>query len=538
MSFLSELLRWNNPPAEIARNDGSFQGFVDQMVLFQQSMYGPGQMLSTTIPGEKAEPVVETHLGYAEGVYKVSSPIFSVSMARARLFSEMRFKFRKYGQVGGGNDLWGDQRLRPLERPGGLRSAETTQNMLTRMEQDVTTAGTAFLARSDDGERIMRRRPDWMEFILSAPPDEAMEADIVAYRYTLGGPRGGGASRIYLPGEAIHWAPIPDPSASFRGMSWLAPVIEEFQSDRLATRHKRKFFENAATPNMVMVAPPTLTADQFRDFVRMSKEATEGVENAYKTLHVGGGMDPRVVGANFQQIDFRATQGAGETRIASAGGVPPIIVGMSEGLSSATYSNYGQARRAFGDTWGSNQWRSVCGAVAPLVDVPADSELWYDTRDIPFLREDVKDLATIQSQNSATINALLAAGWTPESSIAAVLAEDFSLLVHSGLMSVQLQPPVKPGADDAAEVAKSTQEEAQVTATEATTITGLLNGPWEPESVKAATLANDLSLLVYLEPEPAPEVDPETGEEIDPEAEVVDETDPAEDAADLEGQPG
>jgi hypothetical protein len=484
--------------------------------MFQQSMYGPGQMYSTTIPGEKAEPVASTYLGYANGIYKTNSPVFSVSMARARLFSEMRFAFRTRGSSGGGNDLdLTSSALDLLARPGGPKSAETTQSMLTRMEQDVTTAGTAFLALAEDGERILRRRPDWMEFILTAPVDQAVEADIAGYRYTVGGPMSGGQVRYYLPAECIHWAPIPDPEASFRGMSWLTPVIEEFQADKMATTHKRKFFENAATPNMIMVAPPTLTPAQFQDFVRISNETSAGLDNAYKTLHVGGGMDPRVVGTNFQQLEFRATQGAGETRIASAGGVPPIIVGMSEGLSSATYSNYGQARRAFADTWGSNQWRSACAAVSPLVQVPGGSELWYDTRDIPFLREDVKDLATVQSQQMATINAALASGWSADSAKAAILAEDFSLLEHSGLMSVQLQAPVKDdGADD-------TAEEVQLTSAQATTINGLMaSGVWEPESVKAAVIANDMGKLVFLEPE---EPEPVDGEEpIDPEQEALD----------------
>lgn len=526
MSFLSELTRWNSPP-EIARNDGSMQAYIDQLVLFQQSMYGPGQMIST-IPGEKSEKVVDTHLGYANGVYKVNSPVFSVSMARARLFSEMRFAFRRQGTFGGGNDLEHTSALTLLEKPGGRRSAETTQSLLTRMEQDVTTAGTAFLALSEDGDRIMRRRPDWMEFILSAPPDEAMESDIVGYRYTLGGPWSGGRSKLYVLGECIHWAPIPDPEASYRGMSWLSPIIEEFQSDRQATRHKLKFFENGATPNIIMVAPPTLTPDQFAEYARKSREASAGTENAYKTLHVGGGVDPRVVGADFKQIDFRATQGAGETRIAMAGGVPPIIVGMSEGLSSATYSNYGQARRAFADTWGSNQWRSACAAVAPLVQVPDGSELWYDTKDIPFLREDVKDLATVQSQQMATINAALASGWSADSAKAAVLAEDFSLLKHSGLMSVQLQAPVKDesGQDDA--------EEIQLTSTQATTINGLTaSGAWEPESIKAAVIANDMGKLIFLEPEPAP-VGPLADPLADPNAEV----DPEAVAADEQELPG
>lgn len=484
MSFLRELVRWN--PPQVTRNDGSFQGFVDQLALFQGQLYQPAY--TTSIPGEKVETPTDSFLGFVQGIYKTNGIIFAVSMARARLFSEMRFKFRRYGTVGGGNDLFGTQELRPLEVPwpGG-----TTQTLLMRAEQDVTTAGTFFLARSDDGTRLLRRRPDWMEFVLDAPPDEAVESNIVGYRYTVGGPLSKGLSRIYLPDECVHWAPIPDPDAQYRGMSWLTPIIEEFQSDTLATRHKRKFFENAGTPNMIFVAPPTLTPSQFQDYVRAANEASVGIENAYKNLYLGGGIDPKVVGADFKQIDFRATQGAGETRIAAAGGVPPIIVGLSEGLSSATYSNYGQARRAFADTWASNQWRSICASLAPLIEVPSGAELWYDTRDIPFLRQDVKDLAEVQSMQAATINSLLSAGWTPDSAKQAVLAEDFSLLEHSGLMSVQLQPPVS-------------DTNPNEVATQATTIGGLVAGGWDPESVKEAVLAGDLSQLSPAE-EPAPD---------------------------------
>lgn len=423
--------------AELQRfGDPSFQSWVDSYLLFQGQAYQPGY--TTTYAGQKAEPVADTFAGYSSGAYKANGIIFAVSMARARLFSEARFKFRRLGQTGGGNDLFGNRDLERLERPwpGG-----TTQALLLRAEQDVTAAGTFFLAESENGERLLRRRPDWMEFILDAPPDEAVESNIVGYKYTVGGARSGGRSKLYLLDECVHWAPIPDPDAMYRGMSWLSPVIEEMQADGMATRHKLKFFENAATPNLSVSLPETVGVEAFNEFVRKMTQSTRGVENAYKTLYTGGGADVRVIGANMQQLDFRSTQGAGETRIAAAGGVPPIIVGLSEGLAAATYSNYGQARRAFGDTWGSSQWRSFCGSISPLIAVPDDAELWYDTRDIPFLREDTKDLAEVQSTNAGTINAFIAAGFTPESAVKAVLAEDFSLLVHSGLMSVQLQPP-------------------------------------------------------------------------------------------------
>lgn len=504
MSFLGELVRWNPPRQEVQRAyNPDFQSWVDSFLNFQGSLYQPS--VTTTYAGQKAEPVADTFQGYLSGAYKANGVIFAVSMARARLFTEARFKWRRYGQTGGGSDLFGNRDLQPLERPwpGG-----TTQSLLMRAEQDVTCGGTFFLAGSEDGQRLLRRRPDWMEFILTAPPDEAVESDIVGYKYTVGGPRSGGRSKLYLLDECVHWAPIPDPEAQYRGMSWLTPIITEMQADTAATRHKLKFFENAATPNLTVTAPPQLTPDQFAEFTRLANEASVGIEMAYKTMYLGGGATAQVVGSTIQQMDFKTTQGAGETRIAAAGGVPPIIVGLSEGLGAATYSNYAQARRAFGDTWGSNQWRSFCGAIAPLVNEPEDAELWYDTRDIPFLREDQKDLAEIQSTQAGTVNALLAAGWTPESALTAVLSEDFSLLVHSGLMSVQLQAPA-PATDE------STPAELS---TDATTVNALLTAGFETQSVVAAVLAGDLSLLevapLELEEVPAEEEDEEAARHL------------------------
>jgi hypothetical protein len=493
--------------------DPSFQSWVDSFLNFQGQIYQPGY--TTTYAGQKVEPVTDSFLGYTAGAYKTNGIIFSVSMARARPFSEIAFKFRRRRQSGGGSDLFGTPALDVLDTPwpGG-----TTQDLLMRAEQDVTCGGTAFWAREDGpyGDRLRRLRPDWCEFILTAPPDKAVAADVVGIKYTPGGPWSGGTSELYLVGgkfaEAAFWAPIPDPDALYRGMSWLTPVIEEMQSDKAATQHKTKFFENAATPNLSVSLKETVSPESFNKFVRQMNESSVGTANAYKTLYTGGGADVRVIGADMQQLDFRATQGAGETRIAAAGGVPPIVVGLSEGLAAATYSNYGQARRAFADMFLRSQWRSFCGAIAPIIDVPDDATLWYDAADVAFLREDTKDLAQIQSTQAGTIGSLIASGFTPETCVQAVLTEDFSVLKHSGMMSVQLQPPGNPEGE---KTEPEPVDETAETATKAGTIAGLLGTEtFDPQSVVTAVEADDLAKLEIVEPIADPGEAP--GEEIEP----------------------
>jgi hypothetical protein len=173
----------------------------------------------------------------------------------------------------------------------------------------------------------------------------------------------------------------------------------------------------------------------------MMEAGHTGSANAYRTLYMDGGADATVIGANMQQLEFKITQGAGETRIAAAAGVPPIIVGLSEGLQAATYSNYGQARRAYADLWARPTWRNVAASLAVIVRVPGGAELWYDDEDIPFLAEDEKDQADIAFVEAQTIRQLVDAGFKPASVIKAITSNDMTMLTHSGLYSVQLQEP-------------------------------------------------------------------------------------------------
>jgi hypothetical protein len=90
-------------------------------------------------------------------------------------------------------------------------------------------------------------------------------------------------------------------------------------------------------------------------------------------------------------------------------------------------------------------WGFFASAMESLVVAPhSGARLWYDDRDIPFLREDVMDQAQIMSTNAQTVRTFIDAGFDPDASLAAVGATDLSRLkgTHSGLYSVQLQPPM------------------------------------------------------------------------------------------------
>jgi hypothetical protein len=361
---------------------------------------------------------------------------------RAKLFSEARFQWRQR-RGGRPGTMFGTPDLAVLETPwpGG-----TTGDLLARMIQLVDLAGNCFVARR--GDTLALLRPDWVDIVTGVKSGDGdawdVDAQVVGYVFHQGGRMSGEPPVTFLADEVAHYAPIPDPEARFRGMSWITPIIREVMADKAATAHKLQFFENGATPNL-LVKFDLNSVEAMRPWIDLFREQHEGALNAYKTLFLGAGTDATVVGSNFEQIDFKVTQGAGETRIAAAAGVPPVIVGLSEGLQAATYSNYSQARRRFADGTMRPLWRNVCGSLERILNVPQGAELWYDDRDIPALKEDIQDKAK-EMQELATASAQFrVAGYTLESIVQALDAGDVSLLVADAeLVSVQLQPPSKP----------------------------------------------------------------------------------------------
>lgn len=417
----------------------SFQDWVDAMTQFG----GAGvPLLNTTMGTINSEELNYTSASAMRG----NGPVFALTLARMQLFSQAHFQWTAFNQ-GAPSDLFGTNELSVLERPwpGG-----TTSDLLARMELDVTQAGNSYIRRTKS-DRLNRLRPEWVTIIMGSEeeadhPSEAADVEVVGYLYHPGGKRGDSTRPIILtPDELAHYAPIPDPYANFLGMSWITPVITDVTADDASTIHKRKFFQNAATPNLAIKFDPSLKIDDVRLFKELFEEEHKGAFNAYKTLFLGGGADAVVVGKDFQQLDFAVTQGKGESRLASAAGVPPSWVGFSEGLqgSSLNAGNFSAARRRLSDGTLAHLWQNAAASLEPILAKPPQPNvgLWYSTRGMPFLREDSKDAATIQEAEARTITSLIREGFEPESVKKAVQAYDWSLLVHTGLVSVQLQDP-------------------------------------------------------------------------------------------------
>lgn len=375
-------------------------------------------------------------------VYKSNGIVFACMAARQRVFSQITFRFAALnnGKIG---KLFGGPEIDILSKPW---PSGTTGDLASRAIQDADTKGAFYGVRS--GDRIYRRDPLKMSVVLNGNPDEDEYVDILGFVYKPKGPLMGGPVYTYLPHEMCYWTPTTDPDAPYtKGMSWITPILREIRSDNSATDAKAKTFSNSMTPNMVVTFPQdVMNQEQFDRFKAKMEQEYAGSAKSGKTMYLAPGADVEVVGQNFKEMDFSETQGRDETRIASAAGVPPVIVGLKESLSGSSLNqgNYAAARRAYGDITMSDLYRGFAAALETIVPAPqtkGPAKLWFDISQVPFFREDRKDGADIQFVRAQAMRQLTDAGWTPDSVLAAFEAEDMSLLVHSGFHSVQLQKP-------------------------------------------------------------------------------------------------
>jgi len=434
-----------NPLEVLARSvAGPFVKRSTGMSLYDWQMFtlDGTPMLSTTMQPNKESAITGEFVSLVEGAYAGNGVVFACMLARMSLFSEARFQWQQMRNGQPGN-LFGTADLRILEHP---EPGKTTADLLMRAIVDLDLAGNWYGVRR--GDRIKRLRPDWVTIIIGSPNKDMdtwdPDAEVVGYVYQPHGPWSNEKPSVFLRNEVAHFWMVPDPIAQYRGMSWLTPVLRELMADTSATAHKLAFFRNAATPNLSVTLPASMTVEKAQEWIAAFEQEHRGVMNAYRSMYFGGGAEATVIGANFQQMDFRSLQGGFETRIASAAGMHPVIVPFSEGLtgSSLNAGNFQQASRLVADKTLRPLWHKMAGSLESILPPPnSAARLWYDERNIGFLRADTKDAAdTIQTQMSS-VNSAITNGFEPVSAVDAITSGDLSRLIHTGLVSVQLQAP-------------------------------------------------------------------------------------------------
>ena len=439
----SLLTRLRSPKAPAATTDTLARNWLDSAGFTFNGAWQP-TMVATTMDGSRREELPHNFEQMIRGVHHRSGVVSAAVVARCYVMAQIRFRWRR--MFDDDQTLFGTSSLAPLEVP----SPDVTRTeFLVRIEQDVSYAGNSYTRLLSDG-RLQRLRPDWMQVIIGSDERpqavlDGADAGVVGYAYRPGGARSGRPSQIFTLDEVAHFKPEPHPLSRFIGESWVTGVIREVLTDQQSLEHVSKFFENAATANMVITTPPEVTSPtQFNEWVSAFEESHGGVGNAWRNIYLSAGADADVVGADLAQLDLRNLSGGLETRVASRSRVPAAILGIREGMqgSALNASTYGQTRRQWADGWFVTHADGLGSAMRRIIDLPAGTpaELTFDPARIQFLQEDEADAAKIRKEDATTLGELFRSGWDPDAAVDFIRSGPAALQGrHVGLPSVQVQ---------------------------------------------------------------------------------------------------
>ncbi|MEO0677084.1 MAG: phage portal protein [Pseudomonadota bacterium] len=169
----------------------------------------------------------------------------------------------------------------------------------------------------------------------------------VAYDYTVGGRKhrfhvGEGQSPICHI-KSFH------PQNDHYGLSPMQAAATALDVHTSATRWSKALLDNAARPSGAIVykgadGQGQMGPDQYDRLVNEMEMHHQGARNAGRPMLLEGGLDWKPMGFSPSDMEFQKTKEAAAREIATAFGVPPMLLGIP---GEATYANYQEANRAF-----------------------------------------------------------------------------------------------------------------------------------------------------------------------------------------------
>ncbi len=227
-------------------------------------------------------------------------------------------------------------------------------------------------------------RPDW---VLPVKSGAGLPS---GYEYHAGG------EVIPLEAADVLEFKLWDPLDLYGGLAPVSVAARVGDVDNASTDFLKKFLEQGGIPPGILSSKLKLTDQAVGDIRRRWKERYGGHRNWTEPAVLDSDASYQQTGLSFKDMGFEVLDARSEARICMILRVPPILVGAKLGLDRATFSNYGEARRAFWQDALMPQYRRLGDqANSDLAsEFGDDVVLRWDTSAVPALQEDQATLWT------------------------------------------------------------------------------------------------------------------------------------------------
>jgi len=169
----------------------------------------------------------------------------------------------------------------------------------------------------------------------------------VAYDYTVGAKK----HRFAVGGETAPICHLKQyhPLDDHYGLSPFMAAAQAVDVHNAASKWSKALLDNAARPSGAIIyhgedGAGTLSAEQYERLLSEMEAHHQGARNAGRPMLLEGGLDWKPMGFSPSDMEFQKTKEAAAREIATAFGVPPMLLGIP---GDATYANYQEANRAF-----------------------------------------------------------------------------------------------------------------------------------------------------------------------------------------------
>lgn len=246
------------------------------------------------------------------------------------------------------------------------------------------------------GNQVVQLKPYHAGQIIPVPGGENW---IQYYEYDVLGVAGGGGGATgtlprIMPQDIVHFKwPSVDPAQPWMSQPPIVAAATEVDSDVEATRYVFALLRNDAIPRTVITVPadrPLLEGEYDR--IKEQFRERYGGRNRGDVAVLEAGATISRLSLNLQEMAFEAMAKLPESRIAAAMRVPPIIAGLNVGLDRSTFSNYGEARKAFAQDTLATLWRLVSSEITadllPEFDGLGGADVRFDLSRVAALQED------------------------------------------------------------------------------------------------------------------------------------------------------
>jgi HK97 family phage portal protein len=279
-------------------------------------------------------------------------------------------------------------------------------------------AGSAFMQIvSVDGRPVFLQPlfPQWMRVV----PSESNFLE--GFEYTIGQD-----IKKLAPREVL-WTKHADPSDPFKGLSPLAAISGEVQTDLEARRWNKISLANRGASDVAFIMRNVVTEEDYEFARMMIEDRMSGPDNARRPWVLGGDSDVRPLSYTAVEMDYINTRKFNREVISAALGVPAPLIGDAD---NSTYNNLDTLKRDFWNDTITNWLEELRQDLTRQILIPYYGDnrrtrapalrYMYDLSGVEALRPDLKikaETAKIFRDAGLTlvqVNELLELGFQPK----------------------------------------------------------------------------------------------------------------------------